>query len=152
MANVAASVHVITTDGTAGCYGITMTAVTSVTDDPPTMIVCINRKAAIQPILRANGVLCVNVLAAHQRDVAEHFAGITRLDSDTRFRQHDWQPGPGGQPQVAGALAYLSGRIIEQHDMGSHTVFYVRIEHIQTSSGTDAALLYYRRCFTHTAS
>ena len=50
MANVASGVHVITTGGAAGSYGITMTAVTSVTDEPPTLVLCINRKAAIQPI------------------------------------------------------------------------------------------------------
>ncbi|WP_066569471.1 flavin reductase [Snodgrassella sp. CFCC 13594] len=151
MSNVAASVHVVTTDGPAGSYGITMTAVTSVTDDPPTLILCINRHAAIQPILRANAHLCVNVLAAHQRDVAEHFAGITHLDSATRFRQHNWQPGPSGQPQVTGALAHLSGHIVEHKDLGSHTVFYVLIEHIQVTDTTEPALLYYRRHFTHSA-
>lgn len=51
MASCAAGVHVITTDGESGRYGITMTAVTPVTDEPPTIMLCINRKAAIIPIL-----------------------------------------------------------------------------------------------------
>lgn len=152
MANVASGVHVITTDGSAGHHGITMTAVTSVTDDPPTLVLCINRKAAIQPILRTNGHLCVNVLAANQQDVAEHFAGITKLTAQERFAQHVWNGGPSGQPQIEGALAHLHGRILDTHDMGSHTVFYVAVEHINVSNSTEAGLLYFRRHFTHTST
>ena len=54
MASCAAGVHVITTDGEAGRYGITMTAVTAVTDEPPTVMLCINRQSAIIPILQGN--------------------------------------------------------------------------------------------------
>ena len=150
MANVASGVHVITTGGQAGSYGITMTAVTSVTDDPPTLVLCINRKAAIQPILRANGRLCVNVLSARQQDVAEHFAGITQLTPQARFEQHVWTDGPSGQPQVADALAHLHGRVLEAHDMGSHTVFYVAVEHIHVDPHNEPGLLYFRRHFTQT--
>ena len=63
MASCASGVHVITTDGAAGRYGITMTAVTSVTDEPPTMMLCINREAGIIPILLANRDLCINTLS-----------------------------------------------------------------------------------------
>ena len=152
MANVAAGVHVITTGGAAGSYGITMTAVTSVTDEPPTLVLCINRKAAIQPILRANGHLCVNVLSAQQQDVAEHFAGITKLTPQERFEQHVWTDGPSGQPQVADALAHLHGRVLQAHDMGSHTVFYVAVEHIHVNSNAEPGVLYFRRHFTHTST
>ena len=58
MASCAAGVHVITTDGEAGRYGITMTAVTAVTDEPPTVMLCINRQSAIIPILQGNRDLC----------------------------------------------------------------------------------------------
>lgn len=61
MASCAAGVHVITTDGAAGRYGITMTAVSSITDEPPTVMLCINRSAAIIPILQTNRDLCINV-------------------------------------------------------------------------------------------
>ena len=79
MASCAAGVHVITTEGSAGRYGITMTAVTPVTDEPPTVMLCINRKARIIPILSENGSLCINTLADEHQDVAEHFAGLTNL-------------------------------------------------------------------------
>lgn len=59
MASCAAGVHVITTDGEAGRYGITMTAVTAVTDEPPTVMLCINRQSAIIPSCKAT-VICVS--------------------------------------------------------------------------------------------
>lgn len=152
MANVAAGVHVVTTGGTTGNYGITMTAVTSVTDNPPTLVLCVNRQAAIRPALHAHGHLCVNVLAAGQQDVAEHFAGITKLAPAERFAQHKWTNGPHAQPQLEGALAHLHGRVLQTHDMGSHTVFYVAVEHIHIADNSASALIYFRRHFAQTQS
>ncbi|MDF7676833.1 4-hydroxyphenylacetate 3-monooxygenase, reductase component [Neisseriaceae bacterium ESL0693] len=152
MAKVASGVHVITTDGVAGHYGITMTAVTSVTDNPPTLLLCINQKAGIQPVLQANGQLCVNVLAADQLDVARHFAGMTQLSNHERFLQNQWQSHPhSNQPQLEGALAHLHGHIIERHEVGSHSIFYVAIDHIYSDQTTKDALLYFERQFGHTA-
>ena len=152
MSKVAAAVHVITTEGSAGRYGITLTAVTSVTDTPPTLLLCINQNARIQPILRANGRLCVNVLASSQQDVAEHFAGITSVPVTERFLQNDWQNHHhSAQPQLVGALAHLHGHIVDNHDMGSHSVFYVAVEHININSQENQGLLYFQRQFTQTA-
>ncbi|UOO82191.1 4-hydroxyphenylacetate 3-monooxygenase, reductase component [Uruburuella testudinis] len=150
MASCAAGVHVITTDGAAGRYGITMTAVTSITDEPPTVMLCINRKAAIIPILSANRDLCINVLSASQQDVAEHFAGMTKLSPEERFEYHIWHRGENGQLQVEGALAHLHGRIIAEHEVGTHKVFYVRIGEIKIH-GAEPALVYFRRRFCELA-
>ena len=153
MAKVASGVHVITTDGKAGHYGITMTAVTSVSDHPPILLLCINQQSRIQTVLCTNKQLCVNVLAASQIDVAQHFAGISNLSNDERFLQNNWHTHPQSfQPQLEGALAHLHGHIIDSHDIGSHRVFYVGIDHINVSHHTDeSALLYFQRQFGHTA-
>ena len=148
MASCAAGVHVITTDGAAGRYGITMTAVASVTDQPPTVMLCINRQAGIYPILNLNRQLCINILAANQQDLAEHFAGLTQLSPEERFEYHIWHRGQSGQLQVEGALAHLHGRISEQYDVGTHTVFLVAIEEINhNAEPTTPALIYFRRHF-----
>lgn len=147
MASCAAGVHVITTDGGAGRYGITMTAVASITDEPPTVLLCINRRSAIIPILAANNHLCINVLSAAQQDVAEHFAGMTPLSPEERFEYHIWHRGQTGQLQVEGALAHLHGSITAQHDIGTHHVFYVEINEIKVQHGTEPALVYFRRNF-----
>ena len=147
MSFCAAGVHVITTDGKAGRYGITMTAVTSITDTPPTMVLCVNQKTSIYPILLENEYLCVNVLAKHQQDVAEHFAGMTKLTPAERFEQHIWHRGKTGQLQIEGALAHLHGHIVEHHVMGTHGVFYIHLDEILHHDDEAEPLLYFRRQF-----
>ncbi len=147
MASCAAGVHVITTDGVAGRYGITMTAVTSVTDEPPTIMLCINREAAIIPILLANHDLCINTLSDGQQDIAEHFAGMTNLSPEERFEYHIWHRGEKGQLEVEGALAHLHGSIVGQHEIGTHYIFDVQLNEIKVIDTQVPALLYFRRQF-----
>lgn len=147
MASCAAGVHVITTDGLAGRYGITMTAVTSITDAPPTVMLCINENASIIPILLKNRDLCINALSHSQQDIAEHFAGMTDLSPEERFEYHIWHRGLNGQLEVEGALAHLHGHIMEQHKVGTHYVFYVHIHEIKLGRSDNPALLYFRRQF-----
>lgn len=149
MAACASGVHVVTTDGEAGRYGITMTAVSAVTDDPPTVMLCINRRAGIVPVLLRNRDLCINVLAADQQNLAEHFAGMTNLSPQERFEYHIWHRGEDGQLRVEGALAHLHGRISQQVDIGTHHVFFVRIGEIVLNPNPHLPpLLYFRRNFT----
>ena len=122
MAACAAGIHVITTDGPAGRYGITMTAVAPITDEPPTVMLCINRSAHILPVVQQNRGLCINVLSSSQQDVAEHFAGMTALSPEERFEYHIWHRGQSGQWQVEGALAHLHCTIEQEHTVGTHQV------------------------------
>ncbi|CFG96913.1 TPA: 4-hydroxyphenylacetate 3-monooxygenase, reductase component [Neisseria gonorrhoeae] len=147
MASCAAGVHVITTDGAAGRYGITMTAVAPVTDEPPTVMLCINRSARIIPILSENGSLCINMLADEHQDVAEHFAGLTGLSPEERFAYHIWHRGKTGQLEIEGALGHLHGHIVGKHEIGTHFVFYVRLDEIKNCGCKRPALLYFRRQF-----
>lgn len=149
MAACASGVHVITTDGAAGRYGITMTAVSPVTDEPPTLMLCINKQAGIMPVLQQNRALCVNVLSAQQQDLAEHFAGITKLSPQERFEHHIWHRGQNGQLQVEGALAHLHGSVAQEWEVGTHKVFLVEIDEIAVhgSMPEHPALVYFRRKF-----
>ena len=79
MSRLGAAVHVVTTAGPAGNAGFTATAVTSVSDEPATLLVCLKRRSRITPVLRANGVFCVNTLAADMQDIADLFAGRTGI-------------------------------------------------------------------------
>ena len=69
MARLSAAVNIITTDGPAGRAAMTVSAVSSVSDEPATVLVCINVSSAAHPILVGNGRLCINILAAHHEDV-----------------------------------------------------------------------------------
>ncbi len=71
MSRVATSVHVVTTDGAAGRFGMTASAVASVSDMPPTVLVCVNLKAPVNAAIKENDVFCVNALTAHDEAVAD---------------------------------------------------------------------------------
>ncbi len=146
MAHMSAAVNIITTDGTAGRCGITATAVCSVTDTPPTLMVCINRNSEMTAVFKANGRLCVNVLSAAQEEAARHFAGMTGVAMDERFARDAWQAGEGGLPVLEGALANLQGRIAEAQEIGTHSVLLVELDDIRVREVGDS-LVYFSRAF-----
>ena len=75
MACLGAAVNIVTTDGRAGRAGFTASAVCSVTDNPPTLLVCMNRGSSAYASVRENGVVCVNVLSARHERLSRLFGG-----------------------------------------------------------------------------
>lgn len=110
MSSLSAAVNIVTTDGPAGRCGITATAVCSVTDTPPSLMVCINSNSAMNPVFQENGKLCVNVLNHEQELMARHFAGMTGTSMEERFSWDIWTKGVLGQPMLRGTLASLEGK------------------------------------------
>src|SRR5271156_6308937 len=98
MARLGAAVNVITTDGPAGRAGFTASAVCSVTDSPPTLLVCLNRNASASPAVHANAVVCVNVLSEGQRDISTLFGGKTPMAA--RFDAARWGGTSTGAPRL----------------------------------------------------
>ncbi|CAI2524923.1 4-hydroxyphenylacetate 3-monooxygenase, reductase component [Serratia liquefaciens] len=146
MASLSAAVNIVTTDGPAGRCGITATAVCSVTDTPPTLLVCINRNSAMNPVFQANQRLCVNVLNHEQELMARHFAGMTELSMEERFRLEEWQNGALDQPVLRNTLASLEGEIEQIQSIGTHQVYLVQIRQIRVSAGGNG-LIYFKRNF-----
>lgn len=146
MAHLSAAVNVITSNGPAGRCGITATAVCSVTDSPPTLMLCINRNSEMNTVFKANGRLCVNVLSGEHEEVARHFAGMTEVPMERRFALHDWREGLAGLPVLHGALANLQGRIAEVQEIGTHSVLLLELEDIQVLEQGDG-LVYFSRSF-----
>ncbi|KAF0866203.1 4-hydroxyphenylacetate 3-monooxygenase, reductase component [Pseudomonas sp. LD120] len=146
MAHMTAAVNVITSNGPAGRCGITATAVCSVTDSPPTLMVCVNRTSALNPVFKGNGRLCVNVLSGEHEDVARHFAGMTGVAMEQRFGLHPWRDGLQALPVLEGALTSLQGRITEVQEIGTHSVMLVELDEISVCEQGDS-LVYFSRCF-----
>lgn len=143
MALLAGAVTVLTTNGPEGLAGITASAVCSVTDSPPTVLVCINRSSFAHRFFYENKVLCINVLGAHQRDLSAMFSNrnITMTD---RFSQCQVNPLVTGAPALEQALVNLDGRIVATHEVGTHSVFYVEIDDVRmTGEPVDRAGLAY---------
>jgi flavin reductase (NADH) len=146
MAHLGAAVNVITTAGAHGRCGITASAVCSVTDAPPTLLVCLNRSSAMHAVFDGNRHVCVNVLPASLESIARHFAGMTGLSMEERFRLPVWDEGENGVPVLRGALASLQGMIVEAKDVGSHAVMFVETTDIRVRSDGDS-LIYFDRNF-----
>lgn len=146
MAHVAGHVHVITTAGQAGTSGFTAIAVASVSDDPPTLLVCLNRKSVNGDLIARNGVFAVNALPAGAENVAETFAGRTGLTGAARFAVGAWTPFSTGAPTLDTALAAFDCRLIEMKPMATHAIIIGRVEAIRLGPA-GAALAYFDRAY-----
>lgn len=147
MARLGAAVSVITTAGPAGTAGFTASAVCSVTDDPPTLLVCMNRGSRLNEAFKANRVLCVNTLAAAQEPLSPLFAGLTGVDDmPARFAAAEWTSSVTGSPVLAGAVVSFDCRIAQVTEVGTHSVFFCEVEAIQAGSEHEG-LIYFGRSY-----
>jgi flavin reductase len=145
MARLGAAVNIITTDGPAGIGGFTASAVCSVTDEPPTLLLCMNRNATAAPRLKANGTVCVNVVAAAQKEAAMVFAGVTKCPMEERFAAGTWTTLATGAPVMDGALESFDCRVTEILEKGTHLVIFAEVEAIRLGGPEDHALIYFGR-------
>ncbi len=146
MARLGAAVSVITTLGPAGPCGMTASAVCTVTDDPPTLLLCINRVAELHETFRASGVLCVNTLAASQEALSPLFAGFTDAAQTERFAAGEWTTLATGAPVLQGAVVSFDCRVTQATEVGTHTVFFCEVEAIQ-AGGAHEGLIYFGRSY-----
>ena len=109
-----------------GRRGITATAVCSVSDSPPSLLVCVNRDAATCAAISATGRFSVQLLDDTSDHIALAFAG--RLQGADKFGIGDWCQTAFGQPRLLTALACLSCRVLTESDSGSHRIFVGGIE------------------------
>lgn len=143
MRHQAGAVTVIAAGVAGARAGLTATAVCSLSDDPPTLLACVSRKAGAHPVIEAERVFSVNLLAADQQAIADCFSGRTGLKGEDRFGIGHWTANTTGAPILGGALASLECRIEEQHSFSTHTIFVGRV--VDGIVVADAApLLYFR--------
>lgn len=148
MAKVATAVHVITTDGPAGRAGFTASAVCSVTDTPPTLLVCLNRNASVYATFHRNHVLCVNTLSAHQQAIAAVFGGKTPMHE--RFAAAAWADGVTAAPVLQQAAATFECRIAQAMPVGTHDVLFCEVLSV-TRTDAPGGLIYCDRQYHHIA-
>jgi flavin reductase len=146
MCRLGAAVHVVTTDGPGGKTGFTATAVCSVSDSPATLLICLNRGAVSMPVLRENGVFCVNTLRAGEELIADTFAGRTKVARDRRFDSAQWTTLTTGSPVLQSAVAAFDCRVTEVKSVASHDVYFGLVEAIH-SGPPGAALVYHDRSY-----
>ncbi|MCA0919212.1 flavin reductase [Pseudooceanicola nanhaiensis] len=144
MARMGAAITVLATDGPAGKHGMTASAVCSVTDTPPTLLICVNRASRTHDIIRDNGVVAVNVLAGRHQALSTAFAG---REEDDRFRSGSWRTLVTGAPVLTDASVAFDCKITDHSPVGSHTVFFCEVQAMELAEGQAETLIWFGRDF-----
>lgn len=129
---------VTTTDADERPAGLTASAFTSVSLDPPLVLICVDHKSQTYAALLERGRFAINILGADQSDVSRRFAS-TKLD---KFDAITWHMSPFGLPLIGGALAHLECTTANTHVEGDHTIFVGLVEHAAATDGEP--LVYFR--------
>ncbi len=102
-------------------YAMSATAVSELSLDPPTMLICVNRSAALYVPLSSGADFAINMLNANQEHIARNCGGA--IKGEARFDEGDWQYSDFGPPILADAQAYFVCRQEQRIDHGTHSVF-----------------------------
>jgi flavin reductase (DIM6/NTAB) family NADH-FMN oxidoreductase RutF len=143
MRQLASGVSIVTNGSGEGRNGFTATSISSLSADPPTLIVCVNRSASFYAQLSAGDLFGVSVLGEAHTEIADRFAGRSDAKGAERFRAGRWIATPDGVPLLADALAAFeceAEEIIERH---SHAILVGRVRLARPRAG-GGALLYWR--------
>jgi len=145
MRQAATGVTVVTTDGPAGRQGATVSAMCSVSADPPSLLVCIYGPGRTARAIVENGAFCVNLLSEPQGLLAELFAGRTEAEP---FAASSWTTLETGAPALDGAVAAFDCRLANRFEHGSHGVFVGSV--VAVTVGRGLPLVYADRSFCRT--
>jgi flavin reductase (DIM6/NTAB) family NADH-FMN oxidoreductase RutF len=135
MRQVAGGVSVVTVGEGEDRTGLTVTSAVSLSIDPPTMIVCVNRSASSWPLFQRYGHFCVNVLAAHHQPVADRFAGRHGVKGARRYEGVRWERLATGAPALADAVAAIDCAIEEAIERHSHAILIGAVRALRIRGG-----------------
>lgn len=134
MSLLTSAVSVVTTAGMSGRFGFTASAVCSVTDTPPTLLVCMNQAASSHAHFLDNKILTVNVLGAHHEHISKAFS--SKLTPEERFKHGEWIELETGAPVLEDALVSFDCEIEQIQQVGTHTILYVRLWRLNKANMT----------------
>lgn len=135
----ATGVTVITVlDGEGKPRGLTANAFSSLSLDPPQILVCIDHRADTFPVISQAKAFVVNVLAEEQREISQRFAG----KGENKFEGVAHHPGGNGAPVLEGAIAVIECQVEQKHEAGDHTVFIGAVDRVEHAQGKP--LLFFR--------
>jgi flavin reductase (DIM6/NTAB) family NADH-FMN oxidoreductase RutF len=145
MRGAVTGVSIVTTNGAAGRFGVTVSAFSSVSADPPMMLACINRSSPVSAALAHNRCFAVNVLSTLQQSLADTFAGRPGRCAPYDFDAARWNASTTGAPVLSGAVAGLDCELIATVDAGTHRIFIGRV--VCVAPSTKDPLLYNNRMY-----
>lgn len=141
--HLAGGVSVITTGRGDDRTGLTVTSLSSLSAEPPTVMFGVNLSSSSFPVLKRHRSFGVNFLTAAQKEVADRFAGRAGEKGPARYAEARWSEGRTGAPLLEGALAALDCELEELIERHSHAIVIGRVREIRLGAN-DAALLYWR--------
>ncbi|MEU6482228.1 flavin reductase family protein [Streptomyces sp. NPDC047017] len=140
MGHFCTGVTVVTGMGAKMPTGFTCQAFSSLSLDPPRVVLCVSRTSASWPSISAGAFFCVNVLAQRQRAISDRFA---RSGGD-KFRGVDWDLSPDGAPRLVGASAWIDCLVHAEHDGGDHVLVVGEVRRLVAPAEDRPPLLYHR--------
>jgi len=146
MTRFGAAVHIVTTNGPAGLCGYTGSAVCSVSDNPPTILACLNRASKLNAVFKENGAFCINTLNSSHEELSNCFAGYTEHSMPERFETQTWDELETGSPALASALVSLDCTITAIEEVATHSVMFGRVQALRIGA-PKPALVYLDRTY-----
>lgn len=144
MARLASAVTLVTTDGPAGKRGLAATAVASITDSPPNLLVCVNKSGRSNAMIKQNGVFAVNVLSHDQESLVGAFSGASEVDP---FGEPQlWDTLKTRAPILKDTLASLDCTLDQIINIGTHSLFVGHVVDVRIGAATQG-LVYFDRNF-----
>lgn len=140
MRRAAMPVSVVTTEGPAGRFGVTVSSLCTASADPPQILVCVHLGGPTAAALRANKCFAVNILDSRHRHVADSFAGRIERWREDRFACDVWAAIATGAPVLADGLLILDCELSQELVVSTHAVFVGTVVGLQSREG--APLLY----------
>ena len=137
----AATVAVLTARDGDRVHGMTVTAFTEVSLDPPLVLVCADRSSDTHPVIAAGGVFALNLLAGGQAELSNRFA--RKGDEHLRFEGVAWETAATGAPLLPDTLGALDCRVVAAHEAGTHVIYVGRVEALRHAPEREP-LLYHR--------
>jgi flavin reductase (DIM6/NTAB) family NADH-FMN oxidoreductase RutF len=125
--SLAKAVVIVTCRGGEARYAMAATAVSEVSLDPPSMLVCVNKSASLFPVLSEGADFCINILSATQADVANQCAS---KKGEERFAVGEWSESSLGVPILKGAQASFVCRHVSKMEYGTHGVFIGQVTEV----------------------
>jgi flavin reductase (DIM6/NTAB) family NADH-FMN oxidoreductase RutF len=143
----ASTVTIITTRADDFVYGLTATAFSSLTIEPPEVFISINKKTRTHPLIESSGVFCVNFLTPEMKHISDRFAG--RHPDEERFKGVRYHREASGAPVLEDALAYLDCTVARALDAGDHTIFIGLVVAAAVRDADASPLLYFNGQYRH---
>ncbi|MEP2704585.1 MAG: flavin reductase [Roseibium sp.] len=144
MSRIAAAVHVVTTDGPAGRFGATVSASCSVSDDPASILICLNRDTRIHTSVLKNRCFCLNTLTDDHEEISDSFAGRDELEMQEKFAKTSWTNLATGCPALDSARLSVDCEVFSVTEMGTHSIIVGTVADLRMTD-PGKSLIYVRR-------